>query len=144
MAFGPKQEKQTARDEVEARRIVTERDGKTCVRCRRVGLETNGDHRLNRSQGGRWEASNGQLLCGSGTTGCHGEITGNPHAAVVQGWAVPGWAIPAEYPASRWVDTGFGTVRLAWVLYDDEGNWSEIDENEAQLRMSGSWPATTR
>jgi hypothetical protein len=142
--ISPKQGKQTGGDERRARALVQERDGGVCVRCRRQGLHVNWDHRLNRSQSGRWAASNGQLLCGSGTTGCHGEITGNPHAAIVQGWAVPGWADPAEYPAARWVDTGFGTVRLGWVLYDDDGGWTEIEEHEAHLRMTGEWPAAAR
>jgi hypothetical protein len=38
----------------------------------------NAHHRKNRSQGGEDELSNLLLLCGSGTTGCHGWVTSHP------------------------------------------------------------------
>jgi hypothetical protein len=45
-------------------------------------------HRLGRGQGGPWEPANGLLLCGSGSTGCHGWTTLNPTAAALGGWRI--------------------------------------------------------
>lgn len=127
----PKLPKQTAADERRARAAVKERDQGMCVRC--GGPGTNWDHRKNRSQGGRWEASNGQTLCGSGTTGCHGFVTLNPAAAVLEGFTVPSWARPELWPAWRH-DVG-------WVLYFDapvDGCWwSPISQATADLLMNG-------
>ena len=140
--IGPKYErpaKQTAKDERVAREVVGRRDGGVCVKCRRVhpigGVSW--DHRKNRSQGGLWLPSHGQLLCGTGTTGCHGWRTSRVEEAVAAGYAVPGWprADPREWPARRWVNTPRGFVREAWVVYDDEGDWKEISEQDARERM---------
>lgn len=128
----PKLPKQTAADERRARAAVKERDQGMCVRC--GGPGTNWDHRKNRSQGGRWEASNGQTLCGSGTTGCHGFVTQNPAAAVLEGFTVPSWARPELWPAWR-------EPQRSWVLYfdrpDAEGRWwTEITTSTADLMMN--------
>lgn len=128
--IGPKMEKWTSRThEIDGREIVKLRDAGVCVRCRRVHplFGVNHDHRRNRSQGGDWSPSNGQLLCGSGTTGCHGYVTEHPREAVADGWAVPGWADWREWPARRWLPASNGTLRLGWVLYDDVGGWVQID-----------------
>ena len=124
--------------------LVTLRDGNVCVRCRRIGLAVSRDHRKNRSQGGLTVLSNLQLLCGDGTTGCHGWATEHPAEAIAEGWAVPGWptADPAEWPARRWVRIGHGVVRLAWVLYDNEGGVLQVTEEEARERMTAmGWAA---
>ncbi len=134
--IAPKLPKQTAADERVARDIVNGRDEGICVRCRRAGVPTNWDHRQNRSQLGRWRAANGQLLCGSGTTGCHGWKTSNPKAATEEGYSVPSWVDPAEWPARRYFPTPFGTVRLGWCLYDDDGGVTEISDAEAAERMA--------
>jgi hypothetical protein len=137
--IGPKPEKPAPGAEARARKLVTARDEGLCVRCRRAHLGVNFDHRKNRSQGGEWSASNGQLLCGSGTTGCHGEVTAYPAMAVAGGWAVPGWpeAVPSEWPARRWVPGVAGILHRVWVLYDDQGGWTEISDAEAARRMVG-------
>jgi hypothetical protein len=132
----PKLPKQTAADERRARAGVKERDQGICVRCGRPG--NNFDHRKNKSQMGRWEPSNGQTLCGSGTTGCHGWKTQNPAAAILEGFAVPGWGNPVWWPA--WRDD----VR-SWVLYFDRADsfgrwWTEITQATADLLMSGGTP----
>lgn len=129
--IGPKEPKQTKADERRARAALKERDQGTCVRC--GGPGTNWDHRKNRSQGGRWAASNGQTLCGSGTTGCHGFVTQNPINAVFEGFAVPGYAHPELWPAWR--------INVGWVIYfdapDDDGNWWQtISESTAEFIMS--------
>jgi hypothetical protein len=135
---------ETAADERHARKLVRLRDGEMCVRCMR-DPGTNWDHRKNRSVGGRWEVQNGQMLCGSGTTGCHGWVTSHPEEACREGWACPSWYRPEEYPARRWVRTKVGTMRLAQVLYlpadqwDDGPGWVEIGEMEAATRRAGLW-----
>lgn len=131
--IGPKTPKQTPADERRARAAVKERDQGLCVRCGRPG--NNWDHRKNRSQGGRWEATNGQTLCGSGTTGCHGWRTQNPAPALLEGFAVPSWERPELWPAWRF------DVQ-SWVLYfdapDEDGRWwREITQATADLLMSG-------
>lgn len=127
-------------DENDARDLVNLRDGGVCVKCGRVDpfFGVNFDHRVNRSQGGDWRASNGQLLCGSGTTGCHGWVTTEPGKAIADGWACPGYADPAEWPARRYIWSRWGTVALSWVLYADDGTWREISDEEARKRMEGT------
>ena len=106
--------------EWEARRLVEERAQGWCeVRLPEVcqGRATNWHHRQNRSQGGRWLASNGIALCGSGTTGCHGWITEHPSAARENGWAVGASDLPALVPVLLHTQC----YRRAVVLLDDEG-----------------------
>ncbi len=137
----PKVQKWLSRaDESTGREIVMLRDKGVCVRCLRVDpvWGVNHDHRKNRSQGGDWAPSNGQLLCGSGTTGCHGWKTANPRLAVTEGFSVPSWpqADPAQWPARRLGPSGLlGWARRRWVLYDDEGGFGEISADEAHDRM---------
>lgn len=115
--IAPKAPKQSAADVRRARAAVNERDQGACVRCGQRG--TNWDHRKNRSQGGRWEASNGQVMCGSGTTGCHGWKTENPAEAMGLGFAVPSYARPELWPGWR--------LHEGWVVYfdapDENGDW---------------------
>lgn len=124
--------KQTRADETRARAIVARRDAGRCVRCRRFAHGLNFDHRVNRSQGGRWSASNGQMLCGSGTTGCHGWATTHPELAIADGWSVPGWGDPQTWPSRRWVHD-----ELVWVLLDDSGGFTRITDEDARNRMDG-------
>jgi hypothetical protein len=143
--IGPKVEQPTARDEREAYELVELRDGGVCQKCRRSDYGINRDHRKGRGVGGRTEVQNLQLLCGSGTTGCHGWRTSHPDDAARDGYAVPGWADPADYPARRWVRTNIGTVRIAQVLYLPADQWGdgpgfvEIGEMEAATRRAGLW-----
>lgn len=53
------------------------------------------------------------LLCGSGTTGCHGLVHARPLEARDEGFIVSRWAVPAE--------TGFLSWRLGWAFPDDAG-----------------------
>jgi len=125
--IGPRPSKQTAADERRARALVKNRDQGLCVRCGLPG--NNFDHRKGRGRGGRWAASNGQTLCGSGTTGCHGWRTMNPAQALEDGFDVPGYARPELWPARR---HGVG-----WVLYDDEGGFEPIAAATARLLTEG-------
>jgi hypothetical protein len=75
---------------------------------------------------------------------CHTFKTEHPSEAVADGWAIPGWpaADPHEWPGRRWLRTAYGTRRLAWVLYDDDGGVTEITEEEARERMTAmGWAA---
>lgn len=133
-------------DEADAYELVTLRDAGVCVKClrRHTVFGISRDHRKNRSAGGLTVVSNLQLLCGDGTTGCHGWATVNPELAVSEGWAVPAWpaADPRQWPARRWVPASHHMYRLAWVLYDDDGGVLEITGKEARDRMYAmGWPA---
>lgn len=130
--IGPKVAQPTASEELRAYALVLERDEERCQRCWR-GAVVHRDHRQNRSQGGLTLASNLHLLCPE----CHEWKTDNGPDAWHDGWGVPGWARPAEYPARRWLRTQVGTLRQAWVLLDDDGNWQEISADEAHRRMEG-------
>lgn len=107
-----------SRGERQARRLVRERSGGICEVCS-AARATNFQHRKGRSQGGRWTASNGLDVCGSGTTGCHGYIHAHPDEACVKGWTVKSWdderAVPVDLPA-------FGPV-----LLNDEGGWTAVE-----------------
>lgn len=99
--------------------IVCERDGWCCVRC---GLNVSGgergrdysiQHRRPRGIGGsrRPETEGPQnkiLLCGDGTTGCHGWVESNRGLALYHGWLVSQWEDPATVRVlvdrgERWV-----------------------------------------
>lgn len=88
------------------RRIVYARADKFCERCCRNG-SLSVHHRVKRSQGGKWTASNCVLVCGSGVTGCHGWIEHHADAAAAEGFHVRPWDDPALIPlwwrSSRWV-----------------------------------------
>lgn len=114
--------------EQRARDLVYGRSGGVCELqivgvC--LGRATNWHHRLARSQGGLWQASNGIHVCGSGTTGCHGAVTNtNGHRAEYEakGWIVSRGVVPATVPVVLWP---MGIVRL-----DDEGGWLQFHPDD--------------
>jgi len=120
-------------DENNAYELATLRDDGVCVKCRRSHpiFGVNRDHRQNRKTGNTVVA-NIQLLCGSGTTGCHGQKTMNPEWALKEGWSVPSWADPEKWPARRWVTGRLGVLESAWVLYDNYGEFKRITDVEAE------------
>ena len=73
-------------------------------------------HRLLRSRGGGDEISNRVLLCGSGTTGCHGWVHANPAEATDLGFMVPTGVQPAAHPIRHSL--------YGWVLLHDDGTAS--------------------
>jgi hypothetical protein len=82
---------------------VLDRDERLCQRC---GLALEGQryslhHRRRRQVGGHTMA-NLVSLCGSGTTGCHGEIGSYRNDAVRDGWIVPDGATPERWPVKRY------------------------------------------
>lgn len=81
---------------------VLDRDERLCQRC---GLALEGQryslhHRRRRQVGGHTMA-NLVSLCGSGSTGCHGEIGSYRNDAVRDGWIVPDGAVPERWPVKR-------------------------------------------
>lgn len=135
---------QIQRDENEAYELCGLRDLNRCVRCgAHDHLGLNRDHRKNRSQGGRTVIENLQLLCGTGTTGCHGWVTEHPRSAVLEGFAIPGWpqADPAEWPARRVfsfdVVTGKPIIDPCMYRADGSVDWISVGEYDERLRALG-------
>jgi len=100
------------------RRLLRERADGMCEVC---GLEqaTNAHHRKNRSQRGQDDLSNLMLVCGSGTTKCHGWITEHPADSYINGWSVRSTGNPARTPV---------LYRGSWVVLDDLGNLESVEE----------------
>lgn len=125
--------------------LIWDRDGCRCALCG-IGLAwalrgmpfTRGwsvHHREDRGQGGVKRArpgreqpraylalpSNGVLLCGTGTTGCHGEVTRNRVPARL-GFTVARIGIrrPVEVPIKHYLH--------GWVLLDNDGGWTAVEE----------------
>lgn len=108
--------------------LVTDRSGGSCERCGNPlrgerGVDWSIHHRKNRSQGGRNVASNLLVLCGDGSSGCHGWVTEHPALAGDEGTHVPSWLDPAEVPV-----TTLG--RTVW-LADDGGVSGQAPEEAA-------------
>lgn len=87
------------------------RSGGRCERCGKPleGQTASAHHRRGRGAGGTsltdvddWPTL--LLLCGSGTTGCHGHVEHNRTEAYEAGWLVRrnGQALPAEVPVLLW------------------------------------------
>lgn len=87
--------------------MVDDRDGRRCVRCGRSLYAVGGSrhHRKLRSQCTRVEKHQVQnliLLCGSGTTGCHGFVHAHPTIAYENGWCVKSFQDSLEVPVRTW------------------------------------------
>lgn len=124
--------KMSKREEEIAYEIVTLRDYNTCQKCKRNCGPVARDHRQNR-QGNNTVVSNLQCL----GLGCHTWKTEHPADAIDEGWAVPRWADPLVWPARRYVPSGVGTLTPVWVLYDNQGGWQRITDDDAARRMAG-------
>jgi len=115
------------------RDALRERAGGCCEIC---GLPANNaHHRRNQSQGGEDVLSNLMLVCGSGTTGCHGTITRNPNWAEDRGYTIKGsQAVPAHVPVQFW----FGAVGRdpVWFLLDDDGGLHQKPDRIARLLLA--------
>lgn len=110
--LGLRTPRRTGVGERRARELVRSRAAGWCETCcAEEGTEWH--HRKNRSQGGRWAASNGLLVC----PGCHRWITTHPRGAQAKGWSVKSHEVPAAVPVWRWGD---------WVLLADDGSISDF------------------
>jgi hypothetical protein len=96
---------------------LRERSGGCCERCGKP-FANNAHHRKNRSQGGQDTLSNLLMLCGSGTTGCHGYITEHPTDSYNNGWSVRSTADPELVPV---------VYRGYWVKLDDVGDFRPME-----------------
>ena len=99
--------------------LVRQRDV-GCVRCGRWGGNTH--HRKLRSQSSKKEVhllQNLIILCGSGTTGCHGIVHANPAESYRQGWLVRSWQDPLVVP----------------VFYAPEGAFFVLTERGTRVRV---------
>ena len=101
--------------------LVWERDEGRCVSCGSPQVFSNHgkafgwsiQHRQPRSRGGSNQPANLILLCGSGTTKCHGQVEAHPEWARAHGWSCGSGMRPAETPMTH--------VRLGVVLLTAQG-----------------------
>jgi hypothetical protein len=110
-------------NEARARLIVRERAEERCELCG-MARGTNFSHRVSRGQGGLWTPANGQWLCGSGTTGCHGRLHANPDWAYRHGLMLRRGSNPTGIPV---------LYRGARVLLDDEGGVSMLPDSPGAI-----------
>lgn len=102
------------------RQAIYERDLWRCAACGRP-MPDGGDvhHRRLRSQRGKGDIENGVLLCGSGTTGCHGVVHQFPKNSREEGMIVPSWNDPAAVPIRTWRGWGLLTPEGEFVPETD-------------------------
>jgi len=98
-------------------KAIDKREQQRCAKCG-VIIWSGGSrhHRKFKSRGGGDEVSNGILLCGSGTTGCHGWVHFNPVSA-----AMLGLVVGSEQDA-RLIPVQHAIYGVVWL--DDEGGVS--------------------
>lgn len=99
------------------RAALRDRANDCCELCGLV-FANNAHHRKNRSQSGQDTLSNLLLLCGSGTTGCHGYVTEHPAVSYEHGWSVRSTAEPAQVPVF---------YRSEWVRLDNLGDFQPME-----------------
>lgn len=104
-------------------RVYT-RSGRICECCGMTKGQS-WSHRLPKSGGGPWSASNGLHTCGSGSTGCHGWIEENPIDALGPGWRVMRGQNWTAIPVLIW-----HRGARVWALLDDEGGVSVLTDRE--------------
>lgn len=110
--------------------LIVTRDDHRCAAC---GVRVNGErgrdwsvhHRKPRGMGGTKDPAvsspaNGVILCGSGTTGCHGEVEANRGNAMVEGFLISrnGVQVPSEVSIEHAVH--------GYVYLDDDGGYSAV------------------
>lgn len=98
----------------QVRELVRARAGSSCERCGMALRTGNIHHRKPRGMGGTTDPAanspaNLMLVCGSGTTGCHGWIESHRQEALTEGWLVPRTADPEGSPVRVW---GAGWAQL--------------------------------
>lgn len=109
------------------KQLVDLRDQQSCVMCG-VSLAVaygSRHHRKRRSQASRTEVhtpANLLLMCGSGSSGCHGWVHAHPAWAYEHGFLVHSWADPLTVPVK--------TFAHGWVLLDDSGNFKHFEMEE--------------
>lgn len=112
--------------------LVLDRDHHSCVVCANSlhgvrGRDWSVHHRDPRGMGGTSRSevnlpSNLLVVCGSGTTGCHGWIEARRSEAEEMGLLLRGNEKPTEVPVATW----YGVV-----LLNDEGGYTELSREVA-------------
>jgi hypothetical protein len=105
---------------------VDQREQFLCARC---GKSIDGGSRHHRQlrRFGDHSTANLILLCGSGTTGCHGWVHSHVQRSYELGYLVHSWHLPENVPVRVFApDLG-----AAWVLHDREGRRMMISDRDA-------------
>lgn len=123
----------------DVREAVLERDGHACVRC---GVTVQRPvyslhHRRARGMGGSRRLhtmANLVTLCGTGTTGCHGDVESDREASEAAGWLLPrrrATVTPEEWPVLRWTPDG-----PQWMQPGER--WAAADPHPRQVELGGA------
>lgn len=109
----------------DVRLAVLDRDGWRCVLCGQnlIGKVYSLHHRQGRSGPDPHRASNLVVLCGTGTTGCHGWVTEHPAEAYLNGWSVRRTGIQTTEDTPVLTHSG-------WVVLNNEGTTTEGNTHE--------------
>lgn len=107
------------------RELIVTRDDARCKRCGR-GVYPGSysiHHRRARGMGGSSDpatnsAANGVVLCGSGTTGCHGWVEAHRDTSRQLGFLVYQGHDPATVPVCDYLSR--------WLLLDNDGDQTEV------------------
>lgn len=115
---------------------VEARDGNRCVRCGTPAArdEDSLHHRVPRGRGGVNTAENLIVLCGTGTTGCHGWVEKNRAAAYKLGYLVETGIDPLDVPVA--------VAGRGWRHATADGRWITIAEYGTDPAECGLHPAT--
>ena len=113
-------------DKSDVREVVIERSKGVCEVC--GGSLTKWDgmsvhHRKPRKMGGSkdpalWLPSNLLVVCGSGTSGCHGDIEHKRGYAKLNGWLLKSYEDPAVTPVRLFI---------GWRMLNEDGTISPLD-----------------
>lgn len=106
--------------------LIWARDG-GCIRCGAYTAQIH--HRIPRSAGGTRNplvssVSNGIVLCGSGTTGCHAWVESHRDASKEHGWIIP--AVWGKDPAL--VACWYPLEGRSWLLQPGGSRVEYLDE----------------
>lgn len=109
------------------RALVAARSAGVCEVCARARA-TNVHHRKGRRIYDPWRPSNLLHLCGSGTTGCHGEITEHKLPVYRDGYMIRRHMShePHQIPAYLWRDE----LGPSWCWLHDDGTTSSVSMEE--------------
>lgn len=115
--------------DVETSHALYVRAGGRCEICNgdlTTGREYSKHHRLPRGRGGRNALVNLMLLCGSGTTGCHGMVERHRAIAYGNGWLVRTGHDPAGVRVL--IHGGhFGDLWARFVTLTDDGQYVDVE-----------------
>lgn len=124
----------------QAEQLIVGRDGGACARCGRQVAHLNRGwawsihHRRPRGSGGTklaWvdQAANGIILCGSGTTGCHGWVESHRVEAMQAGLLI------SQNGVWQAEDMPIEHVLFGLVYLDNEGGWAPVEEGPTPESM---------